>query len=69
MKDICPQGIGTISALEICDAIRIGSRVIILPSVRRISRGLVIGAGTVVTRKVQDYAVVGGNPAKILKFR
>lgn len=64
--DICPRGIGTISTLEIYDAIWIGSRVIILPGVRRICRGAVIGAGAVVTRKVPDYAVVGGNPAKIL---
>ena len=46
----------------------IGSRVIILSGVR-IGNGAVIGAGAVVTYDVPPYAVVGGNPAKILKMR
>ena len=35
----------------------------------RIGNGAVIGAGSVVTRNVDDYAVVAGNPAKFVKFR
>lgn len=46
----------------------IGSRVIILPGVT-INEGAVVGAGAVVTKDVPKYAVVGGNPAKILKYR
>lgn len=34
-----------------------------------IGRGAVVGAGSVVTKDVPDYAIVAGNPAKILKFR
>lgn len=46
----------------------IGGRVTILPGVN-IGNGAVIGAGSVVTKDVPEYAVVGGNPARILKFR
>jgi maltose O-acetyltransferase len=34
-----------------------------------IGEGVVIGAGSVVTKDVPDYAIIGGNPAKILKYR
>lgn len=46
----------------------IGSRVIIIPGVK-IGEGAVIGAGSVVTKDVPACAVVGGNPAKVLKYR
>jgi len=35
----------------------------------RIGRGAVIAAGAVVTKDIPPYAIVGGNPAKIIKFR
>ena len=46
----------------------IGGRVTILPGVH-IGNGVIIGAGAVVTKDVPDFAVVGGNPARILKMR
>lgn len=50
------------------DDVWIGERAIILPGVT-ISEGAIIGAGSIVTKDVPDYAVVGGNPAKVLKYR
>jgi len=33
-----------------------------------IGEGAVISAGSVVTKNVPNYAVVGGNPAKVIKY-
>lgn len=35
----------------------------------RIGNGAVIGAGTLVTKDVPDYAIVVGTPARIIKYR
>ena len=50
------------------DDVWIGGRVTILPGVH-IGKGAVIGAGSVVTKDVPEFAVVGGNPARIIKYR
>ena len=63
------QGNLPISDLEICNDVWIGSRVIILGKTKRIGTGAIIGAGSVVTKPVPDYAVVAGNPAKIIRYR
>jgi acetyltransferase-like isoleucine patch superfamily enzyme len=47
----------------------IGAQVIILPGCRRIGRGAVVAAGAVLTRDVPDYAIAGGNPARLIKYR
>ena len=46
----------------------IGRNVHVLPGVK-IGDGAVIGAGSVVTKDVPDYAIVGGDPARIIKYR
>lgn len=61
-------GVGK-TPLEIVGDVWIGARVIVLPGCRRIGKGVIIGAGAVVTKDIPDYAIVGGNPAKIIKFR
>jgi acetyltransferase-like isoleucine patch superfamily enzyme len=42
----------------------IGEGTIILPGVSEIGNGAIIGAGSVVTRNVDPYTIVAGNPAK-----
>jgi len=46
----------------------IGARAIILDGIN-IGSGAVIGANAVVTKDIPPYAVVGGTPAKIIKYR
>lgn len=46
----------------------IGSKAIILQGVK-IGDGAVIAAGAVVTKDVPPYAIVGGVPAKVIKYR
>ena len=63
------QGSVSSQPLIIEDDVWIGTRVIILPNVKRIGKGSIIGAGSKVTMDVPDFAIVGGNPAKIIRFR
>lgn len=46
----------------------IGANVVVLSGVT-IGNGAVIGANSVVKHSVPDYAIVSGNPARILKYR
>ena len=63
------QGGGAKTELHIENDVWIGARVIILPGCKHIGKGVIIGAGSVVTKDIPDYAIVGGNPAKIIKMR
>ena len=45
------------------DDVWIGNRVTILPGVK-IGRGSIVGTGSIVTKGVSPYSIVGGNPAK-----
>ena len=47
----------------------IGTNAIILNSCKKIGNGAIVAAGAVVTHDVPPYAIVGGVPAKTIKYR
>ncbi|OSZ80902.1 hypothetical protein CAP36_06585 [Chitinophagaceae bacterium IBVUCB2] len=49
------------------DDVWIGFNATIMKGVR-IGRGAIIGAGTIITKDVPDFAIMAGNPAKIIKY-
>ena len=65
---MCEQGYCKDKPVYIEDDVWIGGNVTILPGIR-IGCGAIIGAGAIVTKDVPGYAIVGGNPAKVIKYR
>jgi acetyltransferase-like isoleucine patch superfamily enzyme len=55
--------------LEVGNDVWIGAQAIIMPHVRQIGHGAVVAAGAVVNKDVPPYAVVVGNPARVVRFR
>jgi len=55
--------------LVIEDDVWIGHNAVILPNCKFIGRGCIVGAGSVVTKNVDRYAIVAGNPAQKLRDR
>ena len=55
--------------LIVHDHASIGIKAIIMPGVSEIGRRSTISAGSVVRRKVPPYAIVMGNPARVVGFR
>lgn len=62
------QGITKSRPITIGDDVWIGMRSMIMPGVR-IGSHAIVAAGSVVTKNVPDWAIVGGNPAKVIKYR
>ena len=52
----------------IADDVWVGARAIILPG-RRIGKGAIIAAGSIVTKDVDPFTIVGGNPARVIGRR
>lgn len=47
----------------------VGEWAVILPSVNSIGNGAIIGAGSIVTKNVEPYSIVAGNPARKIGMR
>lgn len=60
--------VATTAAVQVGHNAWIGARSTILPGVR-IGNGAVLGAASVVTRDVPDFAVAVGHPAKVIRMR
>lgn len=54
--------------IVIKDFVWFGDRVLVCGNVT-IGEGAIIAAGSVVVKDVPDFAIVGGNPAKVIKYR
>lgn len=46
----------------------IGTRAVLLPGVT-VGRGAIVGAGAVVTKDVEPFAIVAGVPARFVRWR
>jgi len=57
------------SPLEIGSDVWLGHHAVILAQVQSIGHGAVIGAGAIVARDVPPYAIVMGNPARVIGYR
>jgi acetyltransferase-like isoleucine patch superfamily enzyme len=63
-----PKEAQTKGAINVGDDVWLGHNAMIMSGVS-ISQGAVVAAGSVVTRDVPAYAIVAGNPARIIKYR
>lgn len=54
--------------ISIGDDVWLGAAVMIMPNVT-IETGAVIGAGSIVTKDIPEYAIAVGNPARVVKMR
>ena len=54
--------------ITVCDDVWIGYGAVILSGVT-IGQGAVVAAGSIVTKDVEPYSIVGGNPAKLIRYR
>ncbi len=55
-------------SINIGNDVWIGTNAILLPGII-VHDHAIIGAGAVVTKDVPEYSIVGGNPARIIKYR
>jgi virginiamycin A acetyltransferase len=65
----CTQDRIGYSPLRIGNDVWMGSNSLVLPCVDEVGDGAVIAAGAVVHKNVPPYAVVAGNPARVVRYR
>lgn len=66
---LCDRWLVDHNPLVIGNDVWIGANAVVMPEVNRIGDGAVIGAGAVINRDVPPYAVVLGNPGRVVKYR
>lgn len=62
------SGRDTMKTIQISDDVWIGHGAIVMHGCR-LGTGSVVAAGSVVTKDVPEYAIVAGNPARVLRYR
>lgn len=65
----CSQRLAPHLPLAIGNDVWLGTNALVLPSVHTIGDGAVVAAGAVVHKDIPPYAVVVGNPARVVRFR
>ena len=65
---MCFQGFSPDKIVVIEDDCWIGQKVLIMPG-RTIKIGTIVAGGAVVTKDFDEYSIIGGNPAKLIKKR
>jgi len=65
----CDRYLIEYSPLRIGNDVWMGEYAVILPHVTEIGDGAAIGAGAIVNKNVPPYAVVLGNPARVVRYR
>lgn len=66
---LCDRDLVEYVPLEVGNDVWVGHNAIILPHVKKIGDGAVIGAGAVVHKDVPPYGIVIGNPARLVRYR
>ncbi|MBP3818908.1 MAG: CatB-related O-acetyltransferase [Butyrivibrio sp.] len=68
MEGITPKGKIIRKRIKIGNDVWLGRNVLIV-NYANIGNGVIAGAGSIITKDVPDYAIVAGNPAKIIRYR
>jgi len=63
-----PNGYKSAGNTEIGHDVWIGAEAMIMPGIK-VGHGAIIGARSVVTKNVEPYSIIAGNPAKIIRMR
>jgi len=66
---LCSKSLVEFIPLKIGNDVWIGENALIMPHVTEIADGAIVAAGAVVHKNVTPYAVVVGNPARIVRYR